>query len=176
MADPLTSPRPHNAVSEGNSSYFAPKNPVELAEPKDDMISYEELAKHDGEAVASVVSSAIADCPRRYGRGPADLGFDQGHCFRCVEELSIQERGQLSWYVAHSRRWCGGILTVVVFAGKDPSRALAQSSLKTEDCVPQWYDLEDKHKTVLSEWYTFFSKRYSIVGKVSPSDSAGSKL
>ena len=59
MADPLTSPRPHNAVSEGNSSYFAPKNPVEIAEPKDDMISYEELAKHDGEVVASVVSSAM---------------------------------------------------------------------------------------------------------------------
>lgn len=55
MADPLMSPRPHNAGSEGNS-YFAPKNPVELAEPKDDMISYEELAKHDGKAVASVTT------------------------------------------------------------------------------------------------------------------------
>ncbi|ETN36319.1 uncharacterized protein HMPREF1541_08596 [Cyphellophora europaea CBS 101466] len=54
-----------------------------------------------------------------------------------------------------------------VFAGKDPSRALAMSSLKPEDCVPDWSDLEDKHKTVLDEWYTFFSKRYNIVGKVS---------
>lgn len=53
-----------------------------------------------------------------------------------------------------------------VFAGKDPSRALATSSLKEEDCVPEWSDLEDKSKTVLGEWFTFFSKRYNIVGKV----------
>ncbi|KAH8428851.1 putative progesterone binding protein [Aspergillus melleus] len=53
-----------------------------------------------------------------------------------------------------------------VFAGKDPSRALACSSLKPENCVPEWYDLEDKEKTVLEEWFTFFSKRYNIVGKV----------
>ena len=55
----------------------------------------------------------------------------------------------------------------VVFAGKDPSRALAMSSLKPEDCTPDWVDLDDSQKTVLSEWYTFFSKRYNIVGKVS---------
>jgi hypothetical protein len=54
----------------------------------------------------------------------------------------------------------------IVFAGKDPSRALACSSLKPEDCSPDWYDLDDKEKTVLSEWFTFFSKRYNIVGKV----------
>ncbi|KJK67065.1 Cytochrome b5-like Heme/Steroid binding domain protein [Aspergillus parasiticus SU-1] len=53
-----------------------------------------------------------------------------------------------------------------VFAGKDSSRALACSSLKPEDCRPDWYDLEDKEKTVLEEWFTFFSKRYNIVGKV----------
>lgn len=55
---------------------------------------------------------------------------------------------------------------VLVFAGRDPSRALALSSLKPEDCVPEWYDLEDKEKQVLHDWFTFFSKRYNIVGKV----------
>ncbi|KAJ5281398.1 hypothetical protein N7478_006770 [Penicillium angulare] len=53
-----------------------------------------------------------------------------------------------------------------VFVGKDSSRALAKSSLKAEDCVPEWHDLDDKEKTVLDEWFTFFSKRYNIVGKV----------
>lgn len=53
-----------------------------------------------------------------------------------------------------------------VFAGKDSSRALAQSSLKPEDCRPDWYDLGEKEKTVLDEWYTYFSKRYNIVGRV----------
>lgn len=40
------------------------------------------------------------------------------------------------------------------------------SSLKPEDCRPYWQDLEDSQKTVLDEWYTFFSKRYNIVGRV----------
>lgn len=53
-----------------------------------------------------------------------------------------------------------------VFAGKDASRALAQSSLKLEDCKPEYDDLGDKEKTVLNEWFTFFSKRYNIVGRV----------
>ncbi|KAJ5787373.1 hypothetical protein N7457_002363 [Penicillium paradoxum] len=53
-----------------------------------------------------------------------------------------------------------------VFVGKDSSRALACSSLKPENCVPEWYDLGDKEKTTLDEWFTFFSKRYNIVGKV----------
>ncbi|MCJ1259241.1 hypothetical protein MMC24_007077 [Lignoscripta atroalba] len=53
-----------------------------------------------------------------------------------------------------------------VFAGKDASRALAQSSLKIEDCRPDYEDLPDKEKTVLNDWFTFFSKRYNIVGKV----------
>ncbi|KAI9819849.1 MAG: hypothetical protein M1827_006418 [Pycnora praestabilis] len=53
-----------------------------------------------------------------------------------------------------------------VFAGKDASRALAKSSLKPEECVPEWQDLPEKEKTVLNEWYTFFSKRYNIVGMV----------
>lgn len=55
---------------------------------------------------------------------------------------------------------------IPVFAGKDASRALAQSSLKTEDCTPEWQDLPDKEKGVLKDWFTFFSKRYNIVGKV----------
>lgn len=55
---------------------------------------------------------------------------------------------------------------LAVFAGKDPSRALAQSSLKLDDCRPECDDLSEKEKTVLSEWFTFFSKRYNIVGKV----------
>jgi len=60
-----------------------------------------------------------------------------------------------------------------VFAGKDPSRALAMSSLKPEDCVPDWSNLDDSHKTVLSEWATFFSKRYNIVGKIVGATNTG---
>ena len=58
------------------------------------------------------------------------------------------------------------ISVLPVFAGKDASRALAQSSLKSEECRPEWEDLPDKEKGVLKDWFTFFSKRYNIVGKV----------
>lgn len=58
-------------------------------------------------------------------------------------------------------------MSFAVFAGKDPSRALASSSLKPEECVPEWYDLEEEKKTVLNDWFKFFSKRYNIVGQVS---------
>jgi hypothetical protein len=44
MADPLASPRPH--LEERKS--FAPKQPVELAPPKDDPITYEQLKEADG--------------------------------------------------------------------------------------------------------------------------------
>lgn len=53
-----------------------------------------------------------------------------------------------------------------MFAGKEPNRALAQSSLKSEDSVTEWEDLPDKEKKVLDDWFTFFSKRYNIVGRI----------
>lgn len=54
----------------------------------------------------------------------------------------------------------------IVFAGKDASRALAKTSLKVEDCVPQWEDLDEKEQGTLNDWYSYFEQRYNIVGKV----------
>ncbi|KAG0216494.1 hypothetical protein BGX28_000008 [Mortierella sp. GBA30] len=51
------------------------------------------------------------------------------------------------------------------FAGKDASKALGMSSLKAEDCVPDYSDLSEKERKTLDDWYTFFEKRYPIVGK-----------
>ncbi|OBT69307.1 hypothetical protein VE03_01839 [Pseudogymnoascus sp. 23342-1-I1] len=53
-----------------------------------------------------------------------------------------------------------------VFSGHDASRALAKTSTDAADVSPEWFDLSDKEKGVLNDWYTFFSKRYNIVGKV----------
>ncbi|KAI7898308.1 cytochrome b5-like heme/steroid binding domain-containing protein [Cokeromyces recurvatus] len=55
-----------------------------------------------------------------------------------------------------------------VFAGKDSSKALGKSSLKPEDCIGDYSDLTEKELETLNQWYTFFSKRYNIVGKVVP--------
>lgn len=68
---------------------------------------------------------------------------------------------------------CSSSYNSAVFAGKDASRALAQSSLKTEECRPDWDDLSDEHKKVLNDWYTFFSKRYNVKGKVEGATNTG---
>ncbi|KAG8864243.1 hypothetical protein FRB96_006064 [Tulasnella sp. 330] len=53
-----------------------------------------------------------------------------------------------------------------VFAGKDASKAFGLSSLKEEDADPDWSTLEPKYLKTLNEWYTFFRKRYNVVGRV----------
>ena len=39
-------------------------------------------------------------------------------------------------------------------------------STKPEDVRPDWYDLDDEKKKTLDDWFTFFSKRYNVVGTV----------
>lgn len=58
------------------------------------------------------------------------------------------------------------LILLVVFAGKDASRALGKTSTKPEDVTPDWQDLEEKEKETLNDWITFFSKRYNVVGVV----------
>ena len=41
------------------------------------------------------------------------------------------------------------------------------SSLKPEDCRKDYADLGEKELKVLDDWFTFFSKRYNIVGRCS---------
>ncbi|KAL2202696.1 cytochrome b5 [Sarocladium strictum] len=53
-----------------------------------------------------------------------------------------------------------------VFAGKDASRALGKTSTKAEDVSPDWQDLDEKEKSTLNDWVTFFSKRYNVIGVV----------
>lgn len=55
---------------------------------------------------------------------------------------------------------------IPVFAGKDASRALGKTSTKAEDVKPEWADLDEKEKSTLNDWETFFSKRYNVVGVV----------
>ncbi|KIY43690.1 progesterone binding protein [Fistulina hepatica ATCC 64428] len=53
-----------------------------------------------------------------------------------------------------------------LFAGKDASKALGMSSLKSEEAVPDYSGLSPADRKTLDDWYTFFSKRYNIVGRV----------
>ncbi|KAK9370443.1 cytochrome b5-like heme/steroid binding domain-containing protein [Lipomyces kononenkoae] len=53
-----------------------------------------------------------------------------------------------------------------VFAGKDGSKGLAKSSLDPELAVPDTDGLDEGEITVLDDWYSYFSQRYNIMGKV----------
>ena len=44
-----------------------------------------------------------------------------------------------------------------IFAGKDGSKGLGKSSLKTEDAIPDYSDLPDNERKTLDEWHTFFT-------------------
>ncbi|KAI5805427.1 cytochrome b5-like heme/steroid binding domain-containing protein [Peziza echinospora] len=112
---------------------FAPKDPVDLAPPKDDPISPTVLASANG---------ATPETP----------------IFVAIKGTVFDVSGNRSSYGP------GGAYHV--FAGKDASRGLAKSSVKPEDAVSEWEDLDDKEKGVLEEWYNFFSKRYNIVGRI----------
>ena len=43
-----------------------------------------------------------------------------------------------------------------VFAGKDGSKGLGMSSLKPQDAVADYKDLDEKEMKTLDEWYDFF--------------------
>ncbi|OAV98711.1 hypothetical protein PTTG_08898 [Puccinia triticina 1-1 BBBD Race 1] len=53
-----------------------------------------------------------------------------------------------------------------VFAGKDGSKGLGQSSLKVEDAIADYSSLSEAELKVLDDWVAFFKKRYNILGKV----------
>lgn len=60
----------------------------------------------------------------------------------------------------------------IVFTGKEPNRALGLSSLEPKDCVSDYSDLAPDKVQVLNDWHTFFSKRYNIIGRLQPENSA----
>jgi membrane-associated progesterone receptor component len=70
--------------------------------------------------------------------------------------------------------WCFAVVApsssaltlLLVFAGKDASRALGKTSTKPEDVSSVWNDLDEKEKGTLNDWVTFFSKRYNVIGVV----------
>lgn len=68
--------------------------------------------------------------------------------------------------VTHKRDTFGPGGSYHIFAGKDGSKGLGLSSLKPEDCVPDYGDLSEAEMKTLNDWHTFFWKRYNVVGKV----------
>ena len=196
---------------------FEPKVKVELDPPKDDPITLEELAKHDGseastsspcsfsspqedpissrayltasvvnfktddfllpgrnEGYSTYVAIKVRISPTLLPTLRISLVICPGHRLRRQRKQSLPTRRLLSRYFATSFPLSPLPTNCFsVFAGKDASRALAQSSLKPEECRPDWEDLTDEQKKVLADWVTYFSKRYNVVGKVVGATNTG---
>ncbi|KAF8634259.1 hypothetical protein AX17_004216 [Amanita inopinata Kibby_2008] len=74
--------------------------------------------------------------------------------------------------VTHKAEVYGAGKSYNVFAGKDGSKGLGLSSLKPEDAVADYSGLDEKDRKTLDEWYSFFTKRYNVVGRVVPSSES----
>jgi len=115
---------------------FEPKTPVSLNPPKDDALTMADIAKCDGE---------------------------RNEC------MYIGIKGTV-FDVTHNVNAYGVGKGYHVLVGKDSSRPLGKSSLKPEDIDPKvswdYSALDTKQLKVLDDWYTFFEKRYNIVGKL----------
>ncbi|KAK9467281.1 putative steroid-binding protein 3 [Lipomyces arxii] len=63
-----------------------------------------------------------------------------------------------------------------VFAGKDGSKGLGKSSLDPENAVPETEDLDESELRVLDDWFSYFSQRYNIMGKIVPEIEPEAKI
>lgn len=116
---------------------FEPKVPVSLNPPKEDPLSMNDIAQCDG-VKNKCMYIAIKGTVFDVTNNTNAYGVGKGY---------------------HS------------LVGKDASRALGKSSLTPEDTDPRvswdYSTLDDKQRKTLDDWYTFFQKRYNIVGTVS---------
>lgn len=130
---------------------FAPKEKIELDPPLSTPYTVEQLAVFDG-------------MPRYY--------HDLNITFANILLLGVQNprifvaiKGTI-FDVTRNAASYGPGKGYSVFVAKDASRALAKSSLKPEDAVPYYQDLSPKELKVLEDWYTYFSFRYNVVGRL----------
>ncbi|PHH50449.1 putative steroid-binding protein 3 [Ceratocystis fimbriata CBS 114723] len=131
---------------------FEPKTPVDLAPPKDDLISLESLAEANGRCIRRLYLRTVYPALTA-----VRLGAEGSKCYVAIKGIVYDVTGNKSYQP-------GG--AYAAFAGKDASRALAKVSTKDEDVKSEWQDLTDKEKSTLNDWVTFFSKRYNVVGLV----------
>ncbi|KAF8625320.1 hypothetical protein AX15_005450 [Amanita polypyramis BW_CC] len=76
--------------------------------------------------------------------------------------------------VTHKEDVYGAGKSYNVFAGKDGSKGLGMSSLKPEDAVANYSELDENDRKTLDHWYDFFTKRYNVVGHVIQPDATTS--
>ncbi|TFY66152.1 hypothetical protein EVG20_g4930 [Dentipellis fragilis] len=129
---------------------------TDLAPPKDDPFTLEQLKEFDGSDEYKPIYVAI--------KGASGVSFSPLY-HRLTRALALFRAGTV-FDVTHKRDTYGPGKSYSIFAGKDASKGLGMSSLKEEDAVPDYSTLPANERKVLDDWHAFFTKRYNVVGKV----------
>lgn len=139
---------------EEKSSVMQPER-TDLAPPKDDPFTQDELKAYDGKDESKPVYVAIKGtfvrrCIQPTTRLRLSLSHDRAltHAYTCIGTV---------FDVSRKRETYGPGGSYAVLAGKDGSRALGLSSLKPEDAVADWSTLEEKDRKTLDDWHAFFT-------------------
>lgn len=151
----------------------------DLAPPKDDPFTLEQLKAFDGSDPSKPIYVAIKCSFVIFYHRPRPTQAAQS--FTCP---SLTPSAGTVFDVTRKADTYGSGKSYNIFAGKDASRALGMSSLKPEDAVSDYSTLSEGDMKTLNDWFDFFSyvllpchrrpyltlarnrKRYNIVGKV----------
>lgn len=119
---------------------------TDLAPPKDDPFTLEQLREFDGSTSDKPIYVAIKGTPL--------LLINPWS--RAKQNLTQMPIGTV-FDVSHKRETYGKGGSYNVFAGKDASKAFGLSSLKVEDAIPDYSTLPEADMKVLNDWYDFFT-------------------
>ena len=122
----------------------------DLAPPKDDPFTTEELKEYDGSDLSKPIYVAIKG--ERFHSFSLSLSLDPWA--ESTEWLVII--GTV-FDVSSKDDVYGSGKSYNIFAGKDGSRGFGLSSLKAEDAVADYSQLSEKEMVVLNDWHSFFS-------------------
>jgi membrane-associated progesterone receptor component len=136
---------------EKSSSIMQPER-TDIAPPKDDPFTQEELKAYDGKDASKPVYVAIKGTFVRSTNQLTTPLFRYPrsgvYAYTCIGTV---------FDVSRKRETYGPGGSYAILAGKDGSRALGLSSLKPEDAVADWSTLEEKDRKTLDDWHSFFT-------------------
>lgn len=136
-------------------SVMSPEN-SDLAPPKDDPFTLEQLKVFDGSDPSKPIYVAIKG---------AYLTVQQ-LVSKTTTDVLCSHTGTI-FDVSAKKEMYGPGKSYNIFAGKDGSKGLGLSSLKVEDAIPDYSSLPPAEMKVLDDWHAFFTyvniyRRFSV--------------
>ena len=146
-------PQPENTKPAENDKPLktimqAPRD--DLAPPKDDPFTLQQLKQYDGSDTAKPIYVAIKGMVYPIAIPCSSIRPHATYLFISCLAGTVFD-------VSHKQDVYGPGKSYSVFAGKDGSKGLGMSSLKPENAIPDYSDLSEGDMKVLNDWHSFFS-------------------